>query len=113
MLALLLVAVAAQYNDPDPYVWMPVYLLPAALTVTHLAGRRVPWLLGLAFAGYLAAALYWSPALADATPGDFGTVAMRNQVHEQVREAGGLWLCALWTGALLWHGRRAPEARGA
>ena len=40
-LCVLLVAFAAvQYNDPDFYFWVPVYLLPAALA--GLAAYR-PW----------------------------------------------------------------------
>jgi hypothetical protein len=113
MLAVLLASTAVQYNDPDPLRWMLAYLFVAGLTLAELLGRRPAWLLGLAFAGYLIAALYWSPALAQARWTDFGTLAMRSALHEEVREASGLWLCALWTGALLWRSRKPRRRRGA
>ncbi|MFY7908496.1 MAG: transmembrane 220 family protein [Emticicia sp.] len=28
-----------QYNDPDPYVWIPVYLIPAYLCYYRLQGK--------------------------------------------------------------------------
>ena len=30
---------AVQYNDPDPYIWMPIYLLPAAVCGFAAVGR--------------------------------------------------------------------------
>ena len=52
---LCLLAAALQYNDPDPYVWMPIYLYAAV--VCFLAARNkfypVAILLGIAvYAGY-------------------------------------------------------------
>lgn len=53
LLGLLMTAFAAvQYNDPDPYVWVPIYLVSAAWAfaaafrparVQSLAGERLLW----------------------------------------------------------------------
>lgn len=49
---------ALQYNDPDPYVWMPIYLYTAVLCVFAARQRFYPaaYLLGIsvysAYAGY-------------------------------------------------------------
>jgi len=56
---LFIIFAGLQYNDPDPYVWMPIYLYAAAMC--YFAARkqfyRKLYLLGiavyLAYAGYL------------------------------------------------------------
>ena len=49
---------ALQYNDPDPYVWMPIYLYSAVLCYLAANGKFYPkaYLLGLV--GYSAYAIY-------------------------------------------------------
>lgn len=52
---LFIVAAALQYNDPDPYVWIPIYLYAALLC--YLAAKRkynpLLYVLGLVvYAGY-------------------------------------------------------------
>ena len=33
---------ALQYNDPDPYLWIPIYLYPAVLCALAATGRYYP-----------------------------------------------------------------------
>ncbi|MFN8248114.1 MAG: transmembrane 220 family protein [Ferruginibacter sp.] len=50
-----------QYNDPDPYVWIPIYLYAAYLCYQALKGRynRILYYIGLAvYAGYAAYLFY-------------------------------------------------------
>ncbi len=50
-----IVFAALQYNDPDPYVWMPIYLYSAALCWLAFRGRYFPkaYLFGiLVYASY-------------------------------------------------------------
>ncbi len=52
---------ALQYNDPDPYVWIPIYLYATYLCYQALKGRYQPILyyIGLAvYAGYAAYLFY-------------------------------------------------------
>ncbi len=50
---------ALQYNDPDPYIWMPIYLYGAVLCFLAFRGKYYPraYLIGVAiylvYAGYL------------------------------------------------------------
>ena len=94
-----LLATAVQYNDPDPYVWMPAYLTAFACCVAFARGRLRAWF-AYAVAGI---ALLWSltlvptvvthpPPLADV----FGDVKMYAPGVEEAREAGGLWLIGAW-----------------
>ncbi len=59
-----LYATAVQYNDPDPYYWMPIYLIPVAISLLIFFGRGnslKPILLVLAVI-YLAGTYYMWPA---------------------------------------------------
>lgn len=51
-LVVFVLSAALQYNDPDPYVWIPIYLLGAYLC--YQAYRRVfpPALYAIAIGGY-------------------------------------------------------------
>jgi hypothetical protein len=46
---LFLLSAALQYNDPDPYIWMPIYLYGALLCFLALKGRynTVLYVIGL------------------------------------------------------------------
>ena len=104
-----LLATAVQYNDPDPYLWMPAYLAAFACCLAFMRGKLRPWM-GYSVAGV---ALIWSftliptvvshpPAMADV----FGDVKMYAPGVEEAREAGGLWLIAAWVGTLAWMAQR-------
>ncbi|HVZ56948.1 MAG TPA: transmembrane 220 family protein [Chitinophagaceae bacterium] len=47
-----------QYNDPDPYVWMPIYLYAAVLCWLAFRGRYYPRAYWLGIGVYAAYALY-------------------------------------------------------
>ncbi len=59
-----LYATAVQYNDPDPYYWMPIYILPAiiSLLIYYGRGNRVKALLLILALVYLGGAYYMWPA---------------------------------------------------
>ncbi|GGH14495.1 transmembrane 220 family protein [Mucilaginibacter phyllosphaerae] len=60
--AVLFIAFAAlQYNDPDPYIWMPIYLYSAALCYMAFKGRFYPkaYLFGIAIYSAYAAYLFF------------------------------------------------------
>lgn len=52
---LFLTAAILQYNDPDPYIWVSVYLYTAILCWLALRGKHYP---GLYLAGIIIFALY-------------------------------------------------------
>jgi hypothetical protein len=49
---------AVQYNDPDPYVWMPIYLYAAVLCWLAFRNRYFPGAYLLGIAVYAAYAIY-------------------------------------------------------
>jgi Ca2+/H+ antiporter len=55
---LFIISTALQYNDPDPYVWMPIYLYGAALCWQAFRSKYYPraYITGILI--YLAYALY-------------------------------------------------------
>jgi hypothetical protein len=105
MALLFALAIAVQYNDPDPVYWMALYTPAALLSWMAVAGRFRRGPSALAAAVYLVLALWWAPALLQATPESFNAWRMHGPVDEEVREASGIALCALWTGVLAWRAR--------
>ncbi|HWB28648.1 MAG TPA: transmembrane 220 family protein [Chitinophagaceae bacterium] len=53
-----IVFAALQYNDPDPYVWMPIYLYAAFLCWQSIKGKFNPLLYWIGYIVYGAYALY-------------------------------------------------------
>ncbi len=109
MALLFLVAVAVQYNDPDPLLWMAFYLSVAVISITAAAGR-FHWQSALAaLLVALGWGLYLSPAFAEATKASFSTFSMHGR-DEVAREAGGLLFAAAWMAALAVYGWRRQKA---
>jgi hypothetical protein len=109
--ALFLLAVAVQYNDPDPALWMAGYGVAAGLSLAAWLGHLpvLPNLLaGIGF-------LLWFLSLAATLPGApleaFTSFKMAAASHEEPREAIGLLLAAVWTLSLSARGRRRERGR--
>ncbi len=56
-----IIAAALQYNDPDPYVWIPIYLYAAFLSYRAIQGKYNPVLyyIGLAIFSLYAIFLFF------------------------------------------------------
>ena len=56
-----IVFAALQYNDPDPYIWVPIYLYSAALCYLAAKKRFYPkaYLIGIIVYGAYAAYLFF------------------------------------------------------
>lgn len=101
---------ALQWNDPDPWLWIPIYASPAiasGLAITRRLPRWVPLALGaLALVGTLPLL----PAGIHAPP---EKVVTDMQMHaagvEEAREAIGLLIVAAWMAVLAFA--RPKEAR--
>jgi hypothetical protein len=54
---------ALQYNDPDPYIWMPIYLYAAGLCWLAFRGKYYPkaYLIGMAIYAIYAVYLVFTP----------------------------------------------------
>ena len=104
MVVMFLGFAAVQYNDPDPYIWIPIYLLPAIVSGLVFTGRKVsPLLLLLAAAAFLVAAYFQWPA-------HWAGVALKNGMKtidiEEGREALGLVICAVVLLSYWWYQTR-------
>ena len=112
MVAVFLLAIGVQYNDPDPVIWMLAYAAVAALTVGAALGR-VPWRLSFALAVLLSLwGLYLAPAWREATLASFSTFTMHGE-DEVAREAGGLFFAVAWLLVLGFWGRSRAKAAAA
>lgn len=114
MAALFALAVAVQWNDPDPAYWMAIYGVALLLSLRAALGR-IPFGPSLAalivFTALAARAL---PDLLAARQEAFTHWHMLASEDEVAREAGGLLLCALWSAVLTAFGARArARARSA
>jgi hypothetical protein len=95
MALVFLVFAVVQYNDPDPHIWIPIYLFPAILSVIlwRIKDNRpvqLLWVLLAAALLYFAGAIYQWPA-------EWEGVALKNGMKtiniEEGREALGLGVC--------------------
>ncbi len=107
--AAFLLAALVQYNDPDPWRWIAIYLVALACALAFHRGRLHPTfgmvvsLVALAWAlTLIPTVVNHPPALADV----FGDAKMYGPGVEEAREAGGLLLVAGWVGALSLRVRR-------
>lgn len=105
MLCVFILALAVQHNDPDSLLWMLIYGI-AALACGLWRWTSIPKLWytligGLSLAGgiYLLVIHYdqlsWQ--------GMFSSVRMMNNSVEIIREAGGLFIIAVWMSVLRYH----------
>ena len=99
MLAVFLLCIAVQYNDPDPGIWMFIYGLAAI--VCFLASRnQMHWMLPVLISLIV---LVWGLRLAHQVPENFSfneiffsSWSMKSYGVEIVRELGGLAIILFW-----------------
>ena len=103
MTALLAVAVAVQYNDPDPVQWMAIYGAACALSAVAVVRGRAPWAWAAAVG---LVALVWGIVAAQGAYGRshliemFQSWEMKSPGVEEAREASGLLIVAAWMAVL-------------
>lgn len=106
-----LAAAGVQWNDPDATGWMLTYGIAAGLAALAAMGQ-LPLLPNAgAFLMFSGLAVAHAPHLTDFSMEAISSFRMLEPSHESTREAAGLALCALWTGAsalLAWR-RRGDE----
>ena len=106
---------ALQYNDPDPYIWMPIYLYGAFLCFRAIQKNYNPMLyvVGLIVYGGYAIYLFFDRAgvLSWVTEHDSESLVQSMKATkpwiEETREFGGLLILIVALVAnMLWLGRR-------
>jgi len=106
MAALFVFAAAVQINDPDPWLWVALYIAAASVSLAALwrPSQAVPAMLVAAIAILWAATLV--PAAARTSlPDLFQSWEMMSVEMEEGRELAGLTLVAAWTGYLALRAR--------
>ena len=97
-----LLGALVQYNDPDPWRWVAIYLAAAAACFCFDRFARA-WVLAAVIG---AIALVWSLTLTGVI-GDVGVGELFQPMEPQGgpietgRELGGLWIIAAWMAVLL------------
>ncbi len=101
---------AVQYNDPDPYIWVPIYLFTAGVcgyaaygkydrNVT-LAGLLI---LGLFMISYIPDVMDW---IKMGMPSIVETMKAEKKYVELTREFGGLLMCVAAGALNVWRSPR-------
>ncbi len=108
MVLLFVLAASVQLNDPDPLVWISVYLASAVFCVAHALGKLPPyWPMALSLVATLWALTLVPTFLGQVSAAEvFGTARMQSEEAEVAREFGGLMIVSVWMGAL---GFRKPK----
>lgn len=111
MAALFAFSAVLQLNDPDPWGWVAIYLLAAALAAMAAAGRHPAWRRPVALT-VAVWALAWALVVAFSSPrlpplrdlvGDW---AMYGAGIEERRETLGLLLLSCWSAVVALPPRR-------
>lgn len=83
-----------QYNDPDPYIWMPVYGIAALISFGMAFNRINTTILIVAMILYFIGAVYMWPSSYEGIVLDMG---YKVEI-EEARESLGLLICGLTMG---------------
>lgn len=101
---------AVQYNDPDPYIWGPYYLLIAFICFLAFKNRYIFWLAASALAVTLFWAATYVPDAIDwvrhGEPNIAGAMKAETPYIENMREFLGLVICISVLGFLMLKNRR-------
>jgi hypothetical protein len=116
MAVLFAIALAVQFNDPDPLRWMAIYGAALAVSILAAVRGRVPVALTVTVG---AIALAWGLLLAGRGGGTFRVYQhmfdaweMRNTSIEEAREATGLLIVFFWmvvVGLWPWFSARSAS----
>jgi len=102
---------AVQYNDPDPWLWIAIYLVMTAFCVQAARGRYYPIAMWAVGAGFLVYGIVLAPGMYDwwRSPDRsllFDDLAkMQYYYIEEAREFLGLLICLCVLAGYLWLSR--------
>jgi Transmembrane family 220, helix len=84
---------AVQYNDPDPWLWIPIYGMAAAISWGVFQGKLPHKVFFPACIAFLAGAVWFFPPQWEGL--HLESMRMKNTNQELGRESMGLAVCAL------------------
>ncbi|MEA5256810.1 transmembrane 220 family protein [Arcicella aquatica] len=84
-----------QYNDPDPVLWIPIYLVAAYCSLKAYQGKSNPELLVVVtIMSFVAGLNTWFQMTSwEGFFSEGGGLSMKTINQELAREACGLWIC--------------------
>jgi hypothetical protein len=86
-----------QINDPDPHLWIPVYIIPAVLSfslaLASSLSRSLKLLFWLLAVGYLLGAIIYYPSHYEGL--GLENLSMKTEQVEFARESFGLGICGI------------------
>lgn len=106
LVLMLLVFAALQWNDADPYIWMPVYLVFGLLGV-FVWIRELP---GFFYLAAIILAIVFAFLQRPAKWEGFGE-SMLNENMERARESVGLLICAACAGYFWFAGKKLSKQK--
>lgn len=102
-----------QYNDPDFFIWIPIYLFVTFISYASFKGLSFTKfvLVGLAVLGvwtitYMPSFITW---IKDGMPSVTGTMKAESPYVEHVREFGGLFISLITTIAYYFIHKKTPD----
>ncbi|MEX1184121.1 MAG: transmembrane 220 family protein [Gemmatimonadota bacterium] len=103
-----------QLNDPDPLIWVALYVAAAGACLLELVGRDRWWFPTLLFVLCVAWAATLAPRVVGQVPfmSMFGAFEMKSQGIEESREMYGLLIVGAWMAVLALRARRGAGERG-
>lgn len=108
MAVLFLISAILQYNDPDPAMWMLIYLVATVFSVLTPHRKMSSFL----YLGVIAICLVWIAIISPDMWGHIGFGEMFEEMKatkplvEIGREVGGLLIIAIWMGVAGWYNRK-------
>ncbi len=113
LVTLFVLSALVQYNDPDPYIWVPIYLFPAAVSFYAIKGKynKTVILIGLIpttlfMISYIPDFMNW---IKMGEPSIVETMKAEKPYVELTREFGGLVICV---AALVFQYIKARNTEG-
>lgn len=103
MTVLLALAVAVQYNDPDPLRWMAIYGAACALSALVVVRGRAPlvWVAAVGLVALVSGLIVGRGAYGGSHLSEmFQSWEMKSPGVEEAREASGLLIVAAWMAVL-------------
>lgn len=111
---LFLVCAGLQYNDPDPYIWIPIYGSMMVLCVLATFDRFYVRINYVLMAIFLLYSLFYIPGVIEWLKSEnpmelFSEIAKMNHLYiEESREFMGLMICV---GVLVWYVRMGRSGK--
>jgi hypothetical protein len=107
---------ALQYNDPDPWLWIPVYLISAYTAFCSFWNYYNPMLIMLLMLGYFIGTLYYFPLSTFSewihVEEQARSLEMKMPFVEEARESMGLAICFLVNLVFLQTGFKKAKMPG-